>query len=238
MMQIARTGPLPESSDFDLIRTLLPIDAERLLELGCGAAETTRRVAESLPISEIVALEVDRIQHDKNLQITDLPNVRFGLGGAQAIDLPDGSVDAVMMLKSLHHVPVTEMDAAFDEIGRVLRPGGVAYISEPVYAGDFNDIMRLFHDEKQVRQAAFDATVRAIERGPLAFEQEFHFDTVTRFNGFTEFESRILGATHTEFAIDASMYQQIRTMFEAHLDDQGVAEFRNPMRVDLLRRPD
>ena len=45
------------------------------------------------------------------------------------------------------------------EIARVLKPGGVAYLSEPVYAVRFNDILKLFHDERVVREADFDAVL-------------------------------------------------------------------------------
>lgn len=237
MMQISATGDLPRSSDFDQIADLLPLQDARLLELGCGAAFTTRRLAESFPLREIVALEVDHIQHEKNLQISDLPNVRFQFGGAQAIDLPDSSVDAVIMLKSLHHVPVGEMDAAFGEITRVLRPGGYAYISEPVYAGAFNEILRLFNDEKRVREAAFAAIGRVVESGCLQLEGEVHFFATSRFQGFEEFEQRIIGATHSEFSIDEDLHERIKAMFLPHIDDDGFAEFLNPLRIDLLRKP-
>ena len=46
---------------------------------------------------------------------------------------------------------------------RVLRPCGLVYISEPIYAGNFNDILRLFHDEQAVRLAA-PAAVGLLER--------------------------------------------------------------------------
>jgi SAM-dependent methyltransferase len=236
-MQIARDGELPESSDLEQISQLIPLTGARLLELGCGAALTTRRLAERFPAAAIIAMEVDRIQHEKNLAITDLPNVEFRVGGAEAIDLPDASIDAVIMLKSLHHVPVTAMDQAFDEIIRVLRPGGLAYISEPVYGGAFNEILRLFNDEKQVRQAAFDAIRRAVDGGRLVLEREVHFLSPGRFEGFEEFESRVLGATHSEFDVDESLYRQIRARFEPHVGPDGVAAFLNPMRIDLLRRP-
>lgn len=236
-MQIASQDTLPVTTDFDLIRRWLPTERARLLELGCGAAFTTRRLAESLPVQEIVAMEVDRIQHEKNLQIGDLPNVRFLFGGAEAIALPDASVDGVIMLKSLHHVPGEHLDTALDEIARVLRPGGMAYISEPVYAGEFNEILRLFNDEKVVRQAAFDALCRAIERGPLQLAGEIHFSSISRFVGFAEFENRILGATHSDFDVDDALHARIRERFMPHLDADGMAEFINPMRVDLLRKP-
>lgn len=237
MMQIAREGELPRSSDFEQIAQWLPLEQSRLLELGCGAAFTTRRLAESFPVREIIAMEVDRIQHEKNLLIPDLPNVTFVFGGAQEIALPDASVDAVIMLKSLHHVPVEHMDDAFSEIARVLRPGGLAYISEPVYAGAFNDILRLFNDEKHVREAAFEATRRAAEGGRLKLEQEIHIFTTTRFDGFEEFERRILGATHSSFDIDEALFEEVRRRFMPHVGRDGIAEFLQPLRIDLLRRP-
>ena len=236
-MQIARDGELPQSSDFEQIKRMLPLEGTRLLELGCGAAYTTRRLAESFPLREIVAMEVDRIQHEKNLLIPDLPSVDFRYGGAQDIALSDNSVDAVIMLKSLHHVPTQDMAQALGEINRVLRPEGLAYISEPVYAGDFNDIMRLFHDEKTVRIAAFDAVLRSVEQGQFLLQEEIHFVSITRFEGFEEFEHRILGATHSEFQIDDDLHSQIKRRFMPFIGTDGVAEFLTPLRVDLLRKP-
>ena len=236
-MQISRSGPLPETSDYDLITEHLPLEQGTLLELGCGNALTTRRLAEAYPDCEILALEVDQAQHEKNLQTETMPNVRFALGGAQSIRLPDASVDAVIMLKSLHHVPTESMDQALAEIARVLRPDGIAYISEPVYAGAFNEILRRFHDEKRVREAAFAAIAGAIESGLLRLDREIHFLSESRFAGFEEFEQRVIGATHSEFSIDDCLLSEIRTAFAPFTDADGLAVFKNPMRADLLRRP-
>ena len=61
----------------------------RMLELGCGGAEKTRQIAELTGVEEVVAAEVDQIQHEKNLLIEDLPKVTFASFGAEAIeDLP------------------------------------------------------------------------------------------------------------------------------------------------------
>ena len=57
-------------------------------------------------------MEVDEIAHAKNQQIADLPNVTFGVAGAQDIPLEDATVDMVLMFKSLHHVPLDQMDVA------------------------------------------------------------------------------------------------------------------------------
>src|SRR5450756_2602625 len=68
---------------------LLPLAGARVLELGCGAAELTREISTHVPDVSITALEVDRVQHQKNLAVKDLPNVSFGLGGAETIPAPD-----------------------------------------------------------------------------------------------------------------------------------------------------
>ena len=236
-LHLLKPGPFPILSDLQLIAERLPVDGGRVLELGCGRAEATRRIAAELPLREVIATEVDPVQHEKNLRITDLPKLTFRFGGVESIEQPDGSIDAVIMLKSLHHVPHHLLPQGLREIHRVLRPGGIAYFSEPLYAGDFNEIMRLFHDERLPRENAFEALRAAVDEGLFLLEDEVFFDSISRFEGFAEFEEHVLGATHTEFAVDETLYARIRDRFMEHVGPDGAAEFRNPNRADLLRKP-
>lgn len=223
-------------NEMTLMLEQLPFDGARVLELGCGKAEKTRILADTGRVLEIVALEVDTIQHARNLEITDLPAVRFCHGGAEAIPAEDNSVDIVLMFKSLHHVPMEHMDRALSEIARVLKPGGLAWISEPVYAGDLNEVFRLFHDEKVVREAAFAAICRAVEDGRLLLENELFFNTRSYFENFAQFDQRMIQVTHSNHQLSPALYQQVREKFESYLAPEG-ATFLNPQRVDLLRKP-
>jgi SAM-dependent methyltransferase len=220
----------------DVYTELLPLANARVAELGCGRAELTRAIAEAFPTAQIIALEVDAIQHARNLAITDLPNVRFVAGGAEALPFDDDSLDLVLMFKSLHHVPSHLLDKALAEVRRVLRPGGLAYISEPVFAGEYNEIMRIFHDEERVRAAAFSAIVRSVESGALELVAERFFSTPLRFDDFAHFEDRVLGVTHTQHRLSESQLSTVRERFMRHVTPQG-AQFLQPMRVDLLRKP-
>lgn len=235
-MKIADPSQTECVNEVQLMLAELPFDGARVLELGCGRAEKTRVLAETGRMQEILALEVDAVQHRRNLEITDLPRVRFALGGAEAIPAADASFDIVIMFKSLHHVPMPRMDDALAEVARVLRPGGLAWISEPVYAGALNEVMRLFHDEKEVREAAFAAVCRAVERGVLALERQRFFLTRSHFEDFAAFERRMIQVTHTEHQLSPALYDTVRCRFEAHLTPEG-ATFFNPQRVDLLRKP-
>ncbi|MBZ0106350.1 MAG: class I SAM-dependent methyltransferase [Sulfuricella denitrificans] len=219
----------------EIYESLLPLAGADILELGCGKADKTRAISQTGKVKSITALEVDTIQHAANQQRTDLPAVRFQLGGAEAIPAPDEAFDIVLMFKSLHHVPVNLMDQAMAEIRRVLKPGGMAYISEPIFAGDFNEVLRLFHDEKSMRQAAFAAIDRAVGKGDLELVSQKFFSTPGHFDSFEQFEERILNVTHTRHQLSPELYQQVKAKFMQHMTPQG-ADFENPLRVDLLRK--
>ena len=235
-MKIADPTQTTLVNEVKLMLDTLPFDGARVLELGCGKAEKTRSLAETGRVAEILALEVDAIQHVRNLQVTDLPNVRFAHGGAEAIPAEDNAFDIVIMLKSLHHVPVAHMDTALSEIVRVLKPGGLAWISEPVFAGELNEIMRLFHDEKIVREAAFAAVCRAVEDGRLLLKEERFFNTRSLFDSFEQFDARMIRVTHSNHALSPELYREVQKKFAAHLTPEG-ATFLNPQRVDVLQKP-
>lgn len=230
-MQIADPQTSLVANETGILDELLPLQGAAVLELGCGKAEKTRIVAGKA--ATVLALEVDKTQLAKNLAITDLPNVRFAYGGAEQIPAEDAQYDIVLMFKSLHHVPVPQMDKAFAEIARVLKPGGIAYVSEPVYAGAYNEIIRLFHDEKAVRAAAFAAGQRAVAAGLLGLVSQRFFLQPVHFSDFAQFEEQVLKVTHTEHSLSDETYRQVRAEFNAHMTPDG-ADFRMPIRVDVL----
>jgi SAM-dependent methyltransferase len=236
-MRIADAGDGGPVLDERELIDALPLASRpaRALELGCGTGRQTRLLAAGGSFASILALEVDRIQHEKNLAIEDLPGVRFALGGAQDIPAEDASVDAVFLFKSLHHVPVDLLDQAFREMHRVLAPGGLAYISEPVFGGDYNEILRLFHDEEKVREAAFEATRVAVEEGLFALVSQTFFRAKVKYKSFADFEQKVIQVTHTEHRLSPELYERVRAKFEAHLGPDG-ARFLAPFRVDLLRK--
>lgn len=220
----------------EIYNRLLELDNKHILELGCGSAVITRNIATSGSGRKVTALEVDEIAHEKNMQITDLPNVRFALSGAQQIPLDDDSVDVVFMFKSLHHVPLDLMQPSMHEIKRVLKPGGHAYISEPIFDGDFNEVLRLFHDEKKVREAAFATVKKVVDEGLFDLVDEVFFNSPMYFENFAEFEDNTIRATHSEHKLDDELFAIVKNKFEQHMSDDG-ANFLMPIRVDLLQKP-
>ena len=124
-MQLKGPAEQPVHNELQLLTEVLPLAGARVLELGCGAAEKTRQIAERTGAAEIVAAEVDAIQHRKNLSVDDMPNVRFEAFGAEAIVADDASFDVVLMFKSLHHVPGALMGRRNERDRPRVAPGWV-----------------------------------------------------------------------------------------------------------------
>lgn len=148
----------------------------------------------------------------------------------------EGAFDLALMLKSLHHVPISLMDQALDEVARVLRPGSFFYVSEPIYAGALNEIVRLYNDEGVVRVEAQKALDRALAKH-LDWTQveERRFAQPVHYSSFDEFAKRMLYPSFADHKIDAEIFQRVQNAFEPHLISGG-ASFVRPMHVRLLRK--
>jgi SAM-dependent methyltransferase len=90
----------------------------RVLDLGAGTGKLT---------AGLVALGADVVAVEPDPEMLGelrraLPEVRALEGGAEAIPLPEGSVDAVVSGNAMHWF---DLDVAGPEIARVLAPGGV-----------------------------------------------------------------------------------------------------------------
>ena len=91
---------------------------ERALDLGCGEGRFCRllqgRGIATVGVDPTAAL----IEHARHLDV----NGDYRVGRAEALDLPDASVDLVVSYLSLIDIP--DLPAAIGEVRRVLLPGG------------------------------------------------------------------------------------------------------------------
>lgn len=97
----------------------------RVLELGCGTGEFTRRVAPAG--AEMVALDLSGDLLAKARAKVGA-RARFARGNAEALPFRDGTFDVVYGCSILHHLDV---EVALREARRVLRRGGRLVFSEP-----------------------------------------------------------------------------------------------------------
>jgi len=123
-------------SDFALptLLSFLPGDLV-FADLGCGTGEALAWLS---PVSgRVIGVDLEQGMLDAAAERTrDLPNVDLRHGGLEALPLQDAEADAVLVMLVLHHVPNLEL--AFSELRRVLKPGGKAVILD-MHAHDRED---------------------------------------------------------------------------------------------------
>ncbi|MBR7836555.1 methyltransferase domain-containing protein [Actinospica durhamensis] len=89
-------------------------------DLGCGPGLVTAHLA---------ALGVDVFGLDLSPRMVDaarrrFPDLDFAVGSMTALDVPDGSLGAILAWFSTHHMPPEMLAGVFAEFARTLAPGG------------------------------------------------------------------------------------------------------------------
>ncbi|MFF9571778.1 class I SAM-dependent DNA methyltransferase [Streptomyces sp. NPDC014685] len=109
-----------------------------VVELGCGPGYLTAHLRDSgLDVSGI---DLSPVMID--LARETYPDLRFEVGSMDALDLADGTLNAVVSWYSLIHTPPRDVPPYFAEFRRVLAPGGHLLLGffesegEPVTAFD------------------------------------------------------------------------------------------------------
>ncbi|SEG76826.1 Ubiquinone/menaquinone biosynthesis C-methylase UbiE [Actinacidiphila yanglinensis] len=110
----ARLRPAPCAGAVDW---LVPAGARRVLDLAAGAGTLTGMLAARVP--EVVAVEPD--PRMRSVLAARNPGLTVLDGTAEAIPLPDGGLDAVVVASAWHWFDPVR---AVPEVARVLRPGG------------------------------------------------------------------------------------------------------------------
>ncbi|WP_460497312.1 class I SAM-dependent methyltransferase [Glycomyces tarimensis] len=124
--------------DFDPVDTaagLLPSALGYLLDVGCGYGRYVNRLRADHPEATVVGIDLSPGM------LTEVePPVM--VAAAEAVPYPDDSVDAVLAMHMLYHVP--DIAKAVGEFRRVLKPGGTLLVSTNV-EGDMAAMYELWN---------------------------------------------------------------------------------------------
>ncbi len=230
---------LGELGDIEAIDRLcadgvITLEGHAVLDVGCGAGATSRELVARG--ARVTGVEPDPIQAEKNRAAEPAPGLTFVESHANALPVEPGSVDGVFFFRSLHHVPIAEMDGALRSAAAALKPEGFLWVVEPAMTGSHFPVIRPFNDETRVRFAAQQAL--ADTAVPLfAHMDAFTYMRRPRYDNFEAMVTRYTGQTYNRIRREDMETDAIRARFETGRTPDGDYVFDQPMLLNLFRGP-
>jgi SAM-dependent methyltransferase len=122
-------------------------DGGEVLDVGSGTGALSAAVRDATKTTRVVGIDPSQgyVKHANDKE--GGPRVRFAVGDAQALALPDATFDRTMSLFVLNFVP--DRARALAEMIRVTKPGGMVVAAVWDY-GDGMEMLRAFWDEATV----------------------------------------------------------------------------------------
>ena len=102
---------------------------DRVLDLGCGTgALSGAMVSVVAPGGSVLGIDPSEPMCERARR--KVPGARFEVMAAEALDVPDESIDVVVSALAVHHIDEPARPAAFAQAARVLRPGGRLMVAD------------------------------------------------------------------------------------------------------------
>lgn len=231
------TDPRPVTTNRDVLFDMLPMTGATIVDVGCGDGRLARQMADEGGAARVIGVECSPRQLAKAAALPPHDAVQVIEGVAEALPVADASADGVVFFNSLHHVPVEHMAAAMAETARVLKPGGLCYVGEPVAEGAFYEVCKPVDDEAVVRAEAQTA-LRAAASVGLTIVRELAYIHVVRMRDYETFRDRLTSANADRDAYFAAHDAEMRALFDsrARRDADGASLFDQPGLAVLLRK--
>jgi SAM-dependent methyltransferase len=221
------------ATDLEILERLVDLDGRDVLDVGCGPGHLVRALAARG--ARPVGLEVSAERLASALAADDASGARYLVGHAEQLPLLDASVDVVVFMRSLHHVPAQEQFTALSEAHRVSRPGGQVYVAEPLAEGPFFELTSLIEDEREARAAAQLAVAEAGRAG-LTAAARVEYEGVVRVDDLEALRRRIVSVDPDRARAFDARRADVAAALErlGEPDPGGGWTFPQPMRADLL----
>lgn len=102
---------------------------EHVLDVGCGTGALSKAMTYAVsPGGRVLGIDPSEPMCERARRT--VPGAQFRVMAAEALDLPDESVDVVVSALAVHHIAEAARPAAFAEAARVLRPGGRLMVAD------------------------------------------------------------------------------------------------------------
>jgi ubiquinone/menaquinone biosynthesis C-methylase UbiE len=107
--------------------SMISVADPKILELGCGPGNVTRRIKSHLPSAQITA--IDMAENMISLARKNVPDVNFHVMDARCIDQLKGSFDAIIAAFVLPFLSYDDCRDLLTKVHSLLKPDGKLYLS-------------------------------------------------------------------------------------------------------------
>lgn len=223
-------------SDLSVLDRLVAPAGKDVVDIGCGGGALIRDLAARG--ARMIGVEISEQQLAPARSRDGAAGARYLVGRAQELPLGDATVDVAVFMRTLHHIPPADLARALAEARRVLRPGGVVYVAEPLAEGDYFALTSLVEDEAEVRAAA-QAALAGAARAGLERATTVDYEVRLSLSGLDAFRARTVSVDPDRAPIFAAREAELAAAFAA-LGEAGERDgerwFTQPMRADVLTR--
>ena len=196
----------------ELIGEMLPLKGATVVDVGCGDGWLVRAMTRMG--AHVTGVEVSPKHLAHAQQIPPVGDEHYIQGIAEDLPILTRSVDIVVFFNSLHHVDEPGLFKALRESARVLKSGGILFVSEPLAEGPYFETMKPVHDETAVRKRAQEALRYGPEFGLLLEKALTYVDTV-EMKDFKAFHDRLTMINpHVRERFDEKE-DELRALFES-----------------------
>jgi SAM-dependent methyltransferase len=157
------------------------VEEDSVLDVGSGTGALAFALAEAIPSVRVTGIDPSGAYVRYARARTPGDRVRFSVGDAQALEIPDASVEKTLSLLVMNFIP--DSGKALREMIRITRPGGVVAAAVWDY-GDGMEMLRVFWDEA----VGLDATIAARDERNMPLCRQGELAALWRANGLQRVE--------------------------------------------------
>jgi ubiquinone/menaquinone biosynthesis C-methylase UbiE len=126
----APCGGLNVSKRLQLLNQLCPLGGRIGVDLGCGKGSYANELAQRYDVIMAIDILPENLSIARErCQSNGLRNIQLFCGAGDSLPLANESVDSVFMIEVLDHVP--SLLPCLEEVFRILKPGGIFYLTVP-----------------------------------------------------------------------------------------------------------
>jgi len=196
------------TNNMDVITEVFaPMEGRHILDIGCGRGRLLRALLRRGAVMTGVDPSADLLAKAQEMA----PEAMTVQSGGEALPFGDNTFGGAVFLNSLHHIPQDLIRASLAEAVRVIEPGAMLLVIEPLARGGYQEVFAPLDDETEVRAGA-----------------------LAHLAGFRE-ETGIETTIHTEYDTDLHETGADDMLGYALAIDPARADRINAVRDDMVR---